>query len=148
MKGVSPLVASVLLIVLVVSAASLVTTWMSTLVKSTQETVGVRTMEGVECTNADITIDEVYVSNTGAASVVVKNSGFVNDMSLVSALTFDKSGNSASAENVPLTSINKGDLKILIFNDPSINCASFSQVIVTTNCAGVSETFSGTPQCV
>lgn len=147
MKGISPLIASVLLIVLVVSIASLVTTWLNTLVKSTQDTVGERTLEGVQCSNADITIDEVYLSE-GSASVVVKNSGFVDDLALTSAQTFDTGGNNVSAVNMPLTAFNKGDLKTLVFNDPSLNCATFSQVIVTTNCAGVAETFSGTPQCV
>ncbi len=150
MKGISPLIASVFLIVIVVSLASIITTWMTTFVKSTQETVGERASETLDCSNAEITIDNVFLSpSEKTARIIVRNSGFVDGLVIQSAQIIDISGNSYSATNLPIENFNKGDIVSIEFAYHNIEtCSDFLKAIVSTNCGGVSDTFESTPICL
>ncbi len=147
MKAVTPLIASVFLIVLVVTIASLVTTWLTTVVKETQETVGERSGESIECSNADVTIDEVFLGD-GTGRAIIRNSGFVDNLSIETAQIINTDGRSFVATNVPLADFNKGEIETLTFTDESINCALFSKLIVTTNCPTIYAEFTGAPDCI
>lgn len=146
-KGVTPLIASVFLIVLVVTLASLVTTWITTVVKETQNTVGERAENSIDCSNAEVTIDNVFVS-IGSGRAIIRNSGFVDDLTIETAQIFNSDGRSSTADNVPMNDFNKGSVQTLLFNDENINCALFYKLVVTTNCGTVYAEFTGQPDCV
>ena len=147
MKAVTPIIASVFLIVLVITLSGIVTTWLTTVVKGTQESVGERSGEAIDCSNADITIDQVFIGG-GSARAILRNSGFVDDLTLTTAQIINSDGRSFVASNVPMHDFNKGDMETLLFTDASINCALFSKLIVTTSCGTISAEFSGQPECV
>ena len=146
-KGITPLIASVFLIVLVITLAGIIMTWLTTVVKDTQATVGERSGESIECSNADITIDQVFVTD-GSARAIVRNSGFVDNLSLPTAQLINYDGSTFVAENVPVENFYKGDIVTLEFHGAGINCALFSKIMVTTSCAAVSAQFTGAPECV
>ncbi|MFC2143642.1 hypothetical protein ACFLQN_04560 [Candidatus Aenigmatarchaeota archaeon] len=145
-KGISPLIASVFLIVLVVAVASIITTWLTTLVKTTEEDVSDRTGESIECSNADITIDELFISS-GSGNAIIINSGFVDNLSLLSSQIINLGGLNFSATNTPVHDFNKGDVVNLYFSDPGINCGTFSKLIITTSCASLTKEYTGNPTC-
>ena len=58
-KGVSPLVASVLLIVIVVSLVALISGWITSFFTGTRETITNRTDTSVGCTGASAEIESV-----------------------------------------------------------------------------------------
>ena len=152
MKGISPLLASVLLIAITVSIATLIMGWMSTVARTTEVKVENKTMQAVDCSSASITIQDVYLkagNGTGAASVIVSNSGQTDGLVIVSATLINTTGVSFASGSVPITNFDQGDVETLTFTSINISVCpqSFSKVIVTTDCGGVSDTFDTTPKC-
>ena len=148
MKGVSPLVAAVLLIAFTVSVSMIIMGWFSTFVRGTTANVSGTTEEALACQMASISIEHVYIKNssTGAAKILVKNTGFV-DLT-VNAMVFNKTG--ASCYNNSDLSLPKGSsLMITLTNGTPDTCPifkgkacseTFDRAVVTTNCGGVSDT--------
>lgn len=140
MKGVSPLVATVMLIVIVVSIVAMLSGWLTTFFMSTRETVTNRTDTQVSCTGASIFVESVYViianGTSGRISAVVKNDGAVDGLNIVSAQYVNTTGHNFSATTaLPITNFNRGAIRTLLFENASIqNCTAFSQVIVSTDC--------------
>src|SRR3989338_5150531 len=139
MKGVSPLVAAVLLIVIVVSITALVSGWLTTFFSGTRETVTNRTDTQVGCTGASLYVESVYVAiangTSGNVRAVVKNDGVIDD-TITAAQYLNTTGhNFSTTAALPITSFNRGSIKTLLFENVSIqNCTAFSQVVVSTNC--------------
>ena len=139
MKGVSPLVASVLLIVIVVAIAALVSGWLTQFFSNTRETVNNRTDTAVTCSGSSILIESVYMASNGTSgrlTAIVKNDGLVDGQSITSAQYFNITGSNFSATSaLPVNNFNRGDIRTLLFENASIaNCSAFSQVVVATQC--------------
>ncbi len=145
MKGISPLIASVLLIAFTVSIATIILGWFSGFVKTTTENVSSSTEQTMGCSVAGISIEHIYLNVSGSnASVVVKNTGY-KDFSNVSALIVSKSGATCSGS---INSLKKGMVGTLSFNCASItSCDVFDRAIVTTECGGVSDTVTSSSYC-
>ncbi len=154
MKGVSPLIATVMLIVIVVSIVALMSGWLTSFFMGTRETVSNRTDTSVDCTGAIMTIDAVYLKNgtfpLGEANVVVRNEGLVDDLAIMAAVLYNTTGhNFSTATPLPVTDLDRGGVETLRFANLSINenCTAFSRVVVTNQCG--SDTFKGAPtECV
>src|SRR3989338_1887940 len=111
MKGVSPLLAAVLIIAVTVSVATMVTGWISTITRSTQATTENRTSQAVACTSANINIEDVYVTaaDPGTARIVAKNTGYTNGLQITSAQLYDKLGNNfTSTTSLPVSDFDIG----------------------------------------
>ncbi len=140
MKGVSPLVATVLLIVIVVSLVAIISGWITSFFTGTRETVTNRTDASVGCTGSAVDIEAVYATiangTSGNVRAVVKNDGVVDDLSIISAQYFNTTGHNFSTTTaLPITNFVRGAIRTLQFENVSIqNCSAFSQVVVTTNC--------------
>lgn len=150
MKGISPLLASVLLIAVTVAIATLVMGWVSTITRTTQTTVSNRTVEAVNCASASVVIDDVYIA-TGAATgtVIVRNAGQTDSLQIVFAPLYNGTGHSVNpAQTLPVTGFSRGGIQVFTYTSTGItSCAAFSKAVVSTNCAGVSATFDRTPKC-
>ena len=150
MKGISPLLAAVLLIAVTVAIATLVMGWISTVTRTTQVTVSNKTTEAVNCASAAVVIDDVYIQTSPrTATVIVRNSGQADDLQLTFAPLINATGNSvAPAESLPVSDFDKGEIQTFTYTSTGINtCANFSRAIVSTSCGGVSATFDRTPKC-
>jgi flagellin-like protein len=152
MKGISPLIAAVLLIAFTVAIATLVMGWFSTLTRTTTETVSNKTSESVSCSNAQIGIQDIYItagnSATGSARVIVKNTGF-KTLGVTSLQIYNTTGHNFSSGFSGVGSFPPGSIQTFSIENVSIiTCpTTFSKVIVTSNCGGVTDTFDGTPKC-
>ena len=150
MKGISPLLASVLLIAVTVAIATLVMGWVSTVTRTTQTTVSNKTVEAVNCASASVVIDDVYVATVAAtATVIVRNAGQTDSLQIVFAPLYNTSGNSVNpSQSLPVTGFSRGAIQVFTYGSTGItSCAAFSKAVVSTNCAGVSATFDRTPKC-
>ena len=149
MKGISPLVASVLLLAIVVSLSVIIGGWVNTLSKDTTNTVSNRTSEAVSCSSSDITIDSLYITNgtSGTARAQVRNQGF-QSITLMSAQLLNRTGHNFST-TTSLGSLTKGQIIQVSFSGVSVpSCPTdFSKLVVTTTCGGISHTYAGTPNC-
>jgi len=148
-KGVSPLIAATLLIVMVVAIGTILMGWLYTFTRSAQESVSNRTEEAVSCSGASIDIQDVYLSpgSSGTARIIVKNTGFVDDMTIVSAQIFNSTGHNFTGTGIPITDFDKGEIVTIAFSNLAIPlCANFSQAVVGTNCGAISATFRKTPK--
>ncbi len=118
-KGISPLLATVLLVAATVVTTTMLSGWVSTTMSTTQTTVGNKTNEGVACAAAEIVIDDVY-SGAGSGSVaraIVRNSGGSDNLQITSAQLYDKLGNNFTTVTSLPTNLNKGQMATLNFNN-------------------------------
>lgn len=148
-KGLSPLVAVVILIVIVISIGTLVTGWVTTFTRQSQETVTNRTTSSVDCTGASVTIRSVFLNNgtSGSATVIVENTGFVDGLTITSAQILNMTGGNFSSPVVPIYGFSRGDIVSLPFYNISVpTCAYFSEALLATSCGGVSDSYKQPPE--
>ena len=155
-KGISPLIAAVLLIAFTVAIATLIAGWFSTFTRSTTSAVTNKTNLAVDCSSESISIKEVYVktnsTNPATVRALVENNGFTDNLNITSAFVFNSSGQSTISSNIPVTGFNRGNIVAITFNAVGgvaiPTCpTNFDRVVVATDCGGVSDTFTGTPKC-
>ena len=157
-KGISPLLAAVLLIAVTVAIATLVMGWITTITRSTQVTVSNKTVEATDCSSASIVIEGVYIAagGNGTSRVIVRNAGLLDNMQIISAQIFNRTGSNFSASSLPITNFGKGNVTTLSFSPigpPGGTVATacpgdFSRVLISTTCGGVSAEFTSTPNCI
>ena len=152
MKGISPLIASVMLVAITVAVGVFIAGWSQQFIHTTTKNVGNKTTEAIDCSAANVDIQDVYVTagtGAGSANVIVKNTGYANNLVIKSAQLFNKTGGNFTASGLPISGFSKGSIVALNFaNITVVSCPTdFSQVIVSTNCGGISDTFDGSPKC-
>ena len=145
MKGVSTIIATVLLLAITVLISLIVSTSLTQLTKEQASTVSTKTTQAVNCTSSDISVEAVYIDNAvNISRVTVRNSGQINE-NIVSAKMFNKTGNEAASTNTYPIALSKGSLTTLNFNTTgNVTCTSFSQVLVSTEC--ITTAFTSTPK--
>jgi len=133
MKGISPLIAAVLLIAFTVSVSMIIMGWFSTFTRTTTANISASTTEAIGCNAASINIEHIYLTAT-RGSIVVKNTGF-KDLS-VSGMIVNTTGGVCSFTG----SVAKGAVTSLSGACTLFDSANdFSRAIVTTNCGGVDD---------
>ena len=152
MKGITPLIAAVMLVAITVAVGVFIAGWSQQFIHSTTKNVGNKTTEAIDCSPANIDIQDVYVTagtGTGSANVIVKNTGYANNLVITNAQLFNRTGGNFTASGLPITGFNKGSIAAINFVGITVvSCPTdFSQVIVATNCGGISDTFDGSPKC-
>ncbi len=97
-KGVSPLIAAVLLIAFTMAVAAILTAWITTFTEEQTGEVGNRSSQVVECSFADMAIfDAVWDSGGNNVTVSVANTGTV-DLTDVNIFVF-KDGSRVATTN-------------------------------------------------
>ncbi len=119
-KGISPLLASVLLIAATVVISTMVAGWVSSTTSATQTTITNKTNEGVVCAAAEIVIDDVYsgAGSGGIARAIVRNSGGSDGLTIISAQLYDKLGNNITSSSPLPINLNKGQMATINFTFP------------------------------
>jgi flagellin-like protein len=147
MKGVSPLIATVLLVAFTVVIATLVSSWFSELTHTTTDSISDKNSITSGCSGASVTIDQVYASSTSARAAL-RNSGNLN-LSIVSAQFFNSTGNNFTTSTTLPASLARGGVLSLEFGINMSSCpAGFSDVIVTTSCGAAGAEFDAVPKCL
>lgn len=151
MKGISPLISSVLLIAMTVAIASIIFGWMSTFTKETVASVGNKSEEALDCQSASISIDAVYINNTTkTASVIVRNTGWIDNLVLSGAGVFNTTGGNCTLNTSTLDSdFDRSEVATIKFTEcPITNCPNdFKEAVVLTSCGGILDVFDSTPVC-
>lgn len=155
MKGISPLIAAVLLIAFTVTIGIIVFGFLLNTTRQATTTTGNKTTEALRCSSAGIKIEDVFITgqaNYTTVRLIVKNTGFTDDLSIIAAVVYNKTGvNFSTSDPLPLTDFDRGEITTLTFNNVNLSgggCPSaFSQARVATDCGGVDDTFDGTPKC-
>ncbi|NPA38811.1 MAG: hypothetical protein GXN99_03405 [Candidatus Nanohaloarchaeota archaeon] len=138
-KGVSPLIAAVLLIVFTVAIGAVVLNWMTSYTKGTTETAGTDTSSTIQCAKQIIVIENVTKSN-GQVIVRAENQGSA-DATISSIILYD--ANSKSCETTGLAhTIPAGGYKIIEVNNTACDAVDNTSytVRISTDC-GASDTF-------
>ncbi|MBI4450354.1 hypothetical protein HY642_00120, partial [Candidatus Woesearchaeota archaeon] len=120
-KGISPLLAGVVLVGMTVAIAVLVSGWLSTTITTSQRTVANRTVFATDCTTAEIVIDNVYseAGHNRTARAVVRNAGQTDGLQISAAQLYDRLGsNFTTTASLPIT-LNKGQIAIVNFTFPN-----------------------------
>ncbi len=87
-KGISPLVAAVLLIAFTLAVASILTAYVTTFTEESAQELGNQTQQVTSCAYAGLSIfDAVYDSSAGEITVNVANTG-TKDLSELTAVAF------------------------------------------------------------
>src|SRR3989344_4449884 len=135
MKGISTLIAAVLLIAVTLLISLIVSTSFTSLVKTQASTLQTRTGEAVNCTSSDITIEAVYIDAlANRARLTVRNSGQIRENIVRSVMINDTGSTAAPTDTYPI-SLAKGALTTLIFDiTTNVTCTSFNRVALTTEC--------------
>ncbi len=95
MKGVSPLIAAVLLIVFTVAIGAVVLNWMTSYTQGTTERAGTDTSSTIDCAKQILSIENVSKSN-GQVTVRIENLGSAS-AELTNLYVYDDLGNSCEA---------------------------------------------------
>ena len=127
MKGISPLIAAVLLIAFTVSIATIIIGWFTTFVRTTTGNVTESTEETLGCSVASISIEHVYLNGT-AGNGVVKSTG-CKDFTKVSGMIVSSAGDICSTNPI---SLSNGSIGTLSNNSCSFICTNFERAFVIT----------------
>jgi len=136
MKGVSPLVAVVLIIAISVLLTGIIFGWLKGFTTFQTEEISNRTEDLTACSGSSIRIDDVYLDFTSNKSrITVRNAGQLAEK-IISAELLNNNGQNVSFQNQTVA-IGKGEIKTIEFaiNGTIQGCGQFSQVKVTTLCS-------------
>jgi len=157
MRGISSLVAAVLIIAMTLLIALIVSSYLRETVTTESSQVRAKTTELVNCSLAGLEIQPVFLDTAqNNTRVVIRNVGQQRE-TIISADIFNRTGGKGSVLTPTLpASVAKGDILNIVFNVsgsnnptthnsslPNVTCTSFSQVIVSSEC--ITAKFDRTP---
>lgn len=134
-KGISPLVATVLLLAIAFTMATIISPWVFNLIRSNTDTLGNKSSSVTDCNV--VTIENVYLDFQGNKSrvyVLAKGGTTVLSASLLSTNGIQLPLSNPSV--LPLT-LGDGERKLIEFNLTSgilPACQNFSKVVIATSC--------------
>ncbi|MBI2972057.1 MAG: hypothetical protein HYY37_06560 [Candidatus Aenigmarchaeota archaeon] len=137
MKGLSAVIAAVIIIAITILIGGIFLSWATGIVKNEQTTVTNKTLECKPGT--DVSVEDIFIDfGSNRSRVIVRNSG-TEDQELVSAVMLNKKGETISNLTTFPLAINRGEIKNLEFSINSTTgnitiCGNFSKVIVSTRC--------------
>src|SRR3989344_7265833 len=131
MKGLSPIIAVVLLIAIAVTISIILNAWSQLIITRETSDAGNKTSEVTGCENVEI--EQIYIDfPANRTRVFMRSSGDTYATSVTLLNTTGGTGNNVTT--LPFF-LPKGQLMRFEFSNQSMaSCSAFSKVIVTTNC--------------
>lgn len=149
MKGISPLIAAVLLIAIVIAVGSLTLDWMTGIHRATTSNIGNKTST---CTTAGVVIDNVYLDlGTSRGRLIVRNTGYEQDSIVAASIVTQRGQSSSNLTQFPINLGQGAQVNILLnISDIITSCSNFSRAFVSTGCSVSAEFGTGVqkPTCV
>ncbi len=134
MKGISPLLASVLLIAFTLTVATIIGSWLTSTIKTSTDTVGGQLTSNVNCSSNIINIDVLCHNNTNVTAIVQN----IGSTSLTNPSFYMKTTDETTCISNQTDTISVGG-----FAKYEINCTNFlpanktlNYVKATTLCQG------------
>jgi flagellin-like protein len=149
MKGISPLIAAVLLIAFTITIAILIVSWGSSFVTQTTSGIGNKSTELIDCSGAAIEIDSVYVASN-ATTIIIRNVG-IKAVSVTSVAVMNTTGGIATVSTgnniTTVTGMARGAIGSVTVGDGRLgsSCAAFSKVTVASACPGIAAEWTKSP---
>jgi flagellin-like protein len=145
-KGVSPLIATVLLIAFTVGVAGIIVTWVTSFSTSTTQRVSQQADIQVICSYGSINLRSLRFANS-QLSGTIENKGQIPlgniSLSIIYAnATSEKIGlclPASSAGSCPVSNLTLGLAERATFN-VTISGSNYAEITVATNCTGVTDT--------
>ena len=136
-KGVSTIIASVLMIAISIILALSVSSWLNASTQERTDTLSGTTNEIVNCAASGLVIDSVYLDfGPNVSRISVRNTGKLTEK-IVSAQVLNQNGQQASLNTSLPVNLTIGDSVMLTFgiNGTITACSNFSQAKVASECA-------------
>ena len=151
-KGVSPLIASVLLVTFTIALGSLILGFFTGTTNKLAEDTEKGRQETAECTYKSAKISDIFINTSGTFQTIrasVTNDGNGN-LTLRSAAVYDTAGNKCPF-NAGGNVLEPGDTKLYTNSTDctifSSQCTDFAYAEVTTTCGNAFDTFKTKPTC-
>ena len=140
MKGITPLIASVLLIAFTIAVAALYSGWITSFTKKTTEEVKEHSEKRVTCTYGGIAIDDLkYNKTTGNLSGTIENT----DIITLGDIDFEIFYTNATRQELDLNmTLGPGERNAFNSYVISMNSSSYDKIRVITNCSNVNDEVS------
>ncbi|MCX6821687.1 MAG: hypothetical protein NTW30_02805 [Candidatus Aenigmarchaeota archaeon] len=141
MKGVSPLIASVLLIAFAIAVAGLYSGWITSFTKTTTEQVQEQSEKKVTCSYGGIALDDVkYNKTTGNLTGTVENTDLIS----LGNIDFEIFYANATREKLDLNmTLEPGERNTFIRQVIDMNITNnYNKIRVITNCSNVYDEIS------
>lgn len=139
-KGISPLIAAVLLIAFTVAIATIVMGWMSTTTRDTTQDISDKLGSATDCSNAAVSIQGL-TENGGNYTIMVSNSGYYN-FTRVDGIILFTDGTVCEFDNITLNTGSLGTLTQTGCKDISAE-SEISRVSIATDCGGIGDYITG-----
>ncbi len=148
-KGISPIIATVLLIAFTVSVAGILITWLSGFTQSTTQTVGSTSTTLVVCSQGQVNVGSLVFSNGSLTlSGLIQNQGQI----ALGNISVNVIYTNATSQKINLcgpnslaTSCSVSNLTLNIADQATFNVSissNYNTIRVATNCSGVYSTAS------
>ncbi len=136
-KGLSPLIATVLLVVFTIGIATIIISWMNTYTKDATADANQDTRTMLDCTNTNIDIDNVYILSENSVKVIARNTGH-KPLILKEAFVWDVNGTRCNL-NITDGLLAESE-SIELMNDSctttfTSGCPEFGMATVSTTCS-------------
>ena len=151
-KGVSPLIAVVLLIVFTVAVSTMIMSWMNTYTKDTTTSASSNTDTVIACSQQTVSIPQttgvIYNATTGLVTVNVENNG-QSTTTIKKVIAYDVDGDTCIL-TPDTTELEVGDIVTNQTNCYDANSAwsnCTASVRVTTECGGIYDEWTNSVDC-
>jgi flagellin-like protein len=140
MKGISPVIASVLLIAFTIAVATLYSGWITSFTKTTTEEVQEKSEKRVTCSYGGIAIDDVkYNKTTGNLTAIIENTDII-DLGNIDIEIFYAN---ATKQKLDLNmTLEPGERNVLNVKVIDMNTTTYDKIRVITNCSNVNDEIS------
>ena len=139
-KGISPLIAAVLLIAFTMSVAAMLTAWVTTFTEERTSSVSNRSEQVFQCSYGGLSIyDAIYHSDSNETDITVANTGTF-DFKNVTVHVFDDGGSVINKGYID--TLSTADVKTISI-DTDVETKPARVRAISKNCPKVSDSLSG-----
>jgi len=141
-KGISPFIASILLIAFAVAVAGIYGGWFQSFINTITGTVEKKETVRVECTYGGIALDDVeYNDSSGYLSGTIENTDIIPLGNIDLEIFYDNATREEKDLNKELESGEKDTFNVLLGCNDITNC-NYDKVRIFTNCSNVDDEIS------
>ena len=128
-KGISPLIATILLIAFVIAVGGILSGWLVSFTKERTDEARVRGETDIRCSYANLYVSDADWNDTnGRLSVTAENTG-MEDLSNFNMVVIYQNNTAFTLSVLPSVTLSPGDIQVF-YNDTDVdNCTQISQVI-------------------
>ena len=131
-KGISPLIATILLIAFVIAVGGILSGWLISFSKERVEEARTKGETETQCSYSGLSIDDADWNDTETKlSLIVRNSG-TEDLTDFRMVVIYTNNTAFTLKVSPSTTLNPGDVEVF-YNSSVSNCPSISQVVFFSN---------------